>query len=83
MVGFARETWRGAVGGDGGGYSGARCVAEEMRFFTLVRRPVDCEDVVLVLAELVSCVSEEPFEKRPDSRFVDFFLSPNMVGIAR
>jgi hypothetical protein len=82
MVGFVRETWRGAGGGEGGGYSGARCVAEERRFFTFVRRLVGCEDVVLVLAEVLSGVSVEVFEKRPDRRLLDFFLSPNMVRIA-
>jgi hypothetical protein len=82
MVGFVRETWRGADGGEGGGYSGARCVAEERRFLTFVSRLVDCEDVVLVLAEALSGVSVEVFEKRPDRRLLDFFLSPNMVRIA-
>jgi hypothetical protein len=82
IVGFVSEEWRGAVGGAGGGYSGARCVAEESRFFTFVRRPVDCGDVVLVLTEPFSCVSEELFEKRPDSRLLDFFLSPNIVSVS-
>jgi hypothetical protein len=57
-------------------------VAEERRFLTLLRRPVDSEGVeAFVLVEAVSCESEDPFEKRPDSRLVDFFLGPNMVGI--
>jgi hypothetical protein len=48
----------------------------------LLRRPVDSEGVeAFVLVEAVSCESEDPFEKRPDSRLVDFFLGPNMVGI--
>jgi hypothetical protein len=71
-------------GDDEAGYSGARWVAEERRFLTLVRRPVDSEGVEdLVLVEAVSCESEEPFEKRPDSRLVDFLLSPNMVGMQK
>ena len=51
-----------------------------MRFLTLVRRPVDSEDVVdFVFAELLSCASD--LEKRPDSRLLDFFLSPNIATI--
>jgi hypothetical protein len=77
------DTWRGAFGDDDGGRSGARWLTEERRFRTLVRRPVDSEGVDdLVLVEAVSCESED-FEKRPDSRLVDFFLSPNMVAISR
>lgn len=80
MVGFDNETWRGAFGGGGGGYSGARWVALEMRFLTLVSLPVDSELVVLGLG---SSVSEGAFEKSPDSRLLDFFLSPNMVRMGR
>jgi hypothetical protein len=56
-----------------------RCVAEEMRFRTLVSRPVESEVMDLVLVEAVSDVSEVDFEKSPDSRLLDFFLSPNIV----
>jgi hypothetical protein len=50
-----------------------------MRFRTLVSRPVESEVMDLVLVEAVSDVSEVDFEKSPDSRLLDFFLSPNIV----
>jgi hypothetical protein len=57
-------------------------VAEDKRFLTFVRRPVDSEGVGdLSLLEGVSCASGVLFENRPDSRLLDFFLSPNIVRI--
>jgi hypothetical protein len=51
----------------------------------LVRRPVDSEGVGdLTLLEGVSCASDDVlFENKPDSRLLDFFLSPNIVMIGR
>lgn len=81
MVGLDRDTSRAWPGGGGGGYSGARCAAEDMRFLTLVNRPLDSEEGTGDgFAGLPSCVSEDPTEKRLDSRWLDFFLSPNIVG---
>lgn len=56
-----------------------RCVAEEMRLRTFVRRPVDSVGVGDL--SLLASLSEAPedFEKRPDNRLLDFFLSPNMA----
>lgn len=59
-----------------------RCVAdwavdvdavEEMRFFTLLKRPLDSDEV----ADWLCWASDEPpRENRLDSRWLDFFLSP-------
>lgn len=83
-----RGDWR--RWGVGRGYSGAvRCVAdctvvvdapEAIRFLTLLRRPLDSDEV----AELLCCGSEfeePPRENRLESRWLDFFLvSPSMVS---
>ena len=66
-----------------------RCVAdctvvvdapEAIRFLTLLRRPLDSDEV----AELLCCGSEfeePPRENRLESRWLDFFLvSPSMVS---
>ena len=68
------------LGGVGGGYSGARCVAEDMRFLTLVKRPPDSDGTGEIFAALLTCESEDPTENRLESRWLDFFLSPNIVG---
>lgn len=78
-MGFAREECRVEVDEAGGGYSGARWVADERRFLTLVRRLLDSDVVVGV--ELVSCESVDLLENRLDSLLLDFFLSPNMIAI--
>lgn len=81
MVGFERETPRACFGGAGGGYSGVRCVADDMRFLTLVNRPLDSEAGTGLFAGLLSCASDDdPTENNPDSRWLDFFLSPSIVG---
>jgi hypothetical protein len=80
MVGFESETWRGDFGADGGGYSGVRCAAEDMRWRTFVRRELDSEDGVgLSFVFLLSDESEDPDENRLDSRWLDFFLSPSIA----
>lgn len=53
-------------------------MAEDSLFRTFVSRPVESDDVMdLVVVESVSKVVD--FENRPESRWVDFFLSPNIV----
>jgi hypothetical protein len=52
-------------------------VAEDSLFRTFVSRPVESDDVVDLV--VVESVSEVDFENRPESRWVDFFLSPNIV----
>jgi hypothetical protein len=70
------------VGAAGGGYSGVRCVAEERRLRTLVRRLLDSDEVGVGL-NFVSVDpdgSDDPDDpNRLDSRRLDFFLSPNMA----
>jgi hypothetical protein len=70
------------VGAAGGGYSGVRCVAEERRLRTLVRRLLDSDEVGVGLS-FVSVDpdgSDDPDDpNRLDSRRLDFFLSPSMA----
>jgi hypothetical protein len=81
MVGFEREAPRGDFGVGGRGYSGVRCVAEDIRWRTLVRRELDSDDGTgLSFVFLLSDESEDPDENRLDSRWLDFFLSPNMAS---
>ena len=83
MVGLERETWRGDLGAAGGGYSGVRCVADDRRLRTLDRRPPDSEaGTGLVLEADPDDDSEDPTENRLDSRWADFFLSPNMARLS-
>lgn len=79
MVGCKDEALRGEVGG---GYSGARYVADEMRFRTLVRRLPDSEAAEVLFTEPFSAVSGGGLEKRLDRRFMDLFFSP-MVSMCR
>jgi hypothetical protein len=84
MVGFERETPREDFDVGGTGYSGARCVAEDIRWRTLVSRELGCERTGLSFVFLLSNESEDPEENRLDSRWLDFFfmrLSPNMVSL--
>ena len=81
MVGFESETWRGDFGAGGGGYSGVRCVAEDMRWRTLVSRELDSDGVGLGFVFLLSDESEDPDENRLDNRWLDFFLSPNIASV--
>lgn len=56
-------------GAGGGGYSGARCFAEDTRFLTLLRRPVE------PVSEVPSLASEfEPSEKSDESRWLERFV---------
>jgi hypothetical protein len=64
-------------GGAGGGYSGAKWVAEESLFLTLLRRPPESDDAT----DADSCWSDEfePSEKSDESLWLDRFLSDSMV----
>lgn len=82
MVGLERDTARGDWAA-GGGYSGVRCVAEERRLRTLVKRLLDSDDagVGLNFALFVDPDgSDDPDDpNKLDSRRADFFLSPSMA----
>jgi hypothetical protein len=52
-----------------------------MRWRTLVSRELDSDGVGLSFVFLLSAESEDPDENRLDSRWLDFFLSPNIASV--